>query len=76
MPRIRLHDKAGGRIVGPAKWVSVRLPNFKDIALKRIDDIRSKIAGQLALEQELKVVIGTCDATCGGQQNQVRGAFA
>jgi len=48
----------------------------KDIALKRIDDISSKIADQLALEQELKVVIGTCDATCGGQQNQVRGAFA
>ncbi len=47
----------------------------KDIAQDRIADIQTKISDLLALETELKAVIAQCQATCGGKNNQVCGAF-
>lgn len=47
----------------------------KDIALDRISDIKAKVADLLSLEKELKAVIGQCEATCSGREDQVCDAF-
>ena len=47
----------------------------REIAQTRINDIRTKVADLLALEQELQAVINTCETTCGSADNQTCGAF-